>query len=174
MNILIYFAIFAAKMLEVSIGVFRLLLMTKGFRRQASFIVFFEQLIWVVNISVVVTQIVDDPFRAIAYALGFASGLFFGSWLEGRVGLGNIKVEIITEKPEAMALADELRKLGFAATILDSTGMEGHLNAMIISYIPRKRRKAVASLATAYPRAVVTFLDVRPVQGGFGTSRKNK
>jgi uncharacterized protein YebE (UPF0316 family) len=172
MNFLIYLAIYLAKMLEVSIGVFRLLLMTKGFRKQASFIVFFEQLIWVVNISLVVTQIVDDPFRAIAYAGGFASGLYFGSWLEGRVGLGNIKVEIIAEKPDAIQLAGEMRQMGFAATILDSAGMEGHVNAMVISYIPRKRRKAVAQLATAFPRAVVTFLDVRPVQGGFGTSKK--
>lgn len=46
MNILIYVAIFLAKMTEVSIGVFRLLLMTKGFRKQASLIVFFEQMIW--------------------------------------------------------------------------------------------------------------------------------
>jgi uncharacterized protein YebE (UPF0316 family) len=172
MNALIYLAIYLAKMLEVSIGVFRLLLTTKGFRKQAALIVFFEQLIWVVNISLVITSIADDPFRAIAYAAGFASGLYFGSWLEGRVGLGNIKVEIILEKNEAKLFAEELRTLGFAATILDSTGMEGHLNAMIISYIPRKRRKAVAALATTYPRAVVTFLDVRPVQGGFGTAKK--
>jgi uncharacterized protein YebE (UPF0316 family) len=46
MNILIYVAIFLAKMTEVSIGVFRLRLMTKGFRKQASLIVFFEQMIW--------------------------------------------------------------------------------------------------------------------------------
>jgi uncharacterized protein YebE (UPF0316 family) len=172
MNVLIYFAIFAAKMLEVSIGVFRLLLTTKGFRKEAAVIVFFEQLIWVINISLVITAIAEDPFRVIAYAGGFACGLFFGSWLEGRVGLGNIKVEIIAEKPQAIKLADAMRKLGFAATILDSSGMEGHLNAMIISYIPRKRRKAVAHLATAFPKAVVTFLDVRPVQGGFGTAKK--
>jgi uncharacterized protein YebE (UPF0316 family) len=172
MNVLIYFAIFAAKMLEVSIGVFRLLLTTKGFRKEAAVIVFFEQLIWVINISLVITAIAEDPFRVIAYAAGFACGLFFGSWLEGRVGLGNIKVEIIAEKPQAIKLADAMRKLGFAATILDSSGMEGHLNAMIISYIPRKRRKAVAHLATAFPKAVVTFLDVRPVQGGFGTAKK--
>ena len=55
MNILIYIAIFLAKMTEVSIGVFRLLLMTKGFRKQAALIVFFEQMIWVVNVSLVVT-----------------------------------------------------------------------------------------------------------------------
>jgi uncharacterized protein YebE (UPF0316 family) len=172
MNILIYIAIFAAKMLEVSIGVFRLLLMTKGFRRQAALIVFFEQIIWVVNVSLVVTSITDDPLRVLAYAGGFAFGLYFGSWLEGRVGLGNIKVEIITEKDEGILLANELRDQGFAATILDSIGKSGHHNAMIISYVPRKRRKTVAHMASRYPKAVVTFLDVRPVQGGFGTAKK--
>jgi uncharacterized protein YebE (UPF0316 family) len=171
MNILIYIAIFAAKMLEVSIGVFRLLLMTKGFRKQAAFIVFFEQIIWVVNVSLVVTSIIDDPFRVLAYASGFAFGLYFGSWLEGRVGLGNIKVEIIAEKEDAIQFASELRDQGFAATILDSIGKSGHHNAMIISYIPRKRRRMVTLLASHFPKAVVTFLDVRPVQGGFGTAR---
>jgi hypothetical protein len=43
---------------------------------------------------------------------------------------------------------------------------------MIISYIPRKRRKTVALMAARFPKAVVTFLDVRPVQGGFGTAKK--
>jgi uncharacterized protein YebE (UPF0316 family) len=172
MNILIYIAIFSAKMLEVSIGVFRLLLVTKGFRKQASLIVFFEQVIWLINVSLVITGIANDWFRVIAYAGGFACGLYFGSWLEGKVGLGNIKAEIIAEKQDAGSMASSLRNMGFAATILDSTGMEGHLNAMIISYIPRKRRKEVAYLATQYPKAVLTFLDVRPVQGGFGTAKK--
>lgn len=172
MDILIYIAIFSAKMLEVSIGVFRLLLMTKGFRKQASMIVFFEQIIWVINVSLVITRITEDPLRVVAYAFGFASGLYFGSWLEGRVGLGNIKAEIIAEKDDAIAFAGELRTLGFAATILDSAGIADHHNAMVISYIPRKRRKIVAQLATHYPKAILTFLDVRPVQGGFGTTRK--
>ena len=172
MNILIYLAIFVAKMSEVSIGVFRLLLMTKGFRKQAALIVFFEQIFWVVNVSLVVTRIFEDPFRVIAYAGGFACGLYFGSWLEGRVGLGNIKVEIIAEKEDAIIFANQLRDEGFAATILDSIGKSGHLNAMIISYIPRKRRKTVAHMAARFPKAVVTFLDVRPVQGGFGTAKK--
>jgi uncharacterized protein YebE (UPF0316 family) len=171
-NILIYIAIFAAKMSEVSIGVFRLLLMTKGFRKQAALIVFFEQIFWVVNVSLVVTSITEDPLRVLAYAAGFACGLYFGSWLEGRVGLGNIKVEIIAEKEEAIIFANELRNQGFAATILDSIGKSGHHNAMIISYIPRKRRKAIAHMAARFPKAVVTFLDVRPVQGGFGTAKK--
>lgn len=172
MNIFIYLVIFLAKMLEVSIGVFRLLLTTKGFRKQAALIVFFEQLIWIINISLVISSITDDPVRAIAYAAGFGCGLYFGSWLEGKVGLGNIKAEIILEKNEALPLANIMRKSGFAVTILDATGMEGHFNAMIISYIPRKRRKIVANLASKYPKAVVTFLDVRPVQGGFGTTKK--
>ena len=172
MNLLIYLAIFMAKMTEVSIGVFRLLLMTKGFRKQASLIVFFEQMIWVINVSLVVTRITDDPLRVLAYASGFACGLYFGSWLEGRVGLGNIKAEIIADKEDALNFAEELRNNGFAATILDSLGKANHQNAMIISYIPRKKRKMVAAMATHYPKAVVTFLDVRPVQGGFGTTRK--
>jgi uncharacterized protein YebE (UPF0316 family) len=172
MNLLIYVAIFAAKMTEVSIGVFRLLLMTKGFRKQAALIVFFEQMIWVVNVSFVVTTITEDPLRVLAYAGGFACGLYFGSWVEGRVGLGNIKAEIIAEKDDAIAMAEELRAHGFAATILDSVGKADHRNAMIVSYIPRKRRKEVAAMATHFPKAVVTFLDVRPVQGGFGTAKK--
>jgi uncharacterized protein YebE (UPF0316 family) len=172
MNILIYIVIFIAKMSEVSIGVFRLLLMTKGFRKQAALIVFFEQIFWVVNVSLVVTRIFEDPLRVIAYAGGFACGLYFGSWLEGRVGLGNIKVEIIAEKEEAILFANELRDQGFAATILDSIGKGNHHNTMIISYIPRKRRKAVSAMAIRYPKAVVTFLDVRPVQGGYGTAKK--
>lgn len=172
MNILIYLAIFLAKMLEVSVGVFRLLLMTKGFRKQATAIVFFEQMIWVINVSLVVTRITEDPLRVLAYAAGFATGLYFGSWLEGQVGLGNIKVEIIADRPDAMQIAESLRKLKLAATILQSMGRDGHENAMIVSYIPRKRRKEVTALVQHHPKAVVTYLDVRPVQGGFGQFSK--
>jgi uncharacterized protein YebE (UPF0316 family) len=168
MNVLIYLLIFTAKMFEVSVGVFRLLLMTKGFRKQATIIVFFEQMIWIINVSFVISGITDDPFRVLIYAAGFASGLYFGSWLEGRVGLGNLKVEIIAEKEDAVAISSLLRDLKLAATILDSSGMQGHLNAMVISYIPRKRRKEVLAIVQRFPKAVVTYLDVRAVQGGFG------
>lgn len=167
----LYLIIFAAKMIEVSIGVFRLLLMTKGFRKQATLIVFFEQMIWVINVSIVITGIGNDPLRILAYAAGFASGLYFGSWLEGKVGLGNIKVEIIADKPIILEIASQLRNLQLAVTLLDSSGMKGHQNGMLISYIPRKRRKEVTQLVALYPQAVVTYLDVRPIQGGYGHSR---
>jgi uncharacterized protein YebE (UPF0316 family) len=167
----IYLAIFAAKMFEVSVGVFRLLLMTKGFRKQATLIVFFEQMIWVINVSLVITGITEDPLRILAYAAGFAVGLYLGSWLEGKVGLGNIKVEIIADKPIILDIATQLRNLNLAVTLLDSTGMKGRQNGMLISYIPRKRRKEVTRLVAAYPEAVVTYLDVRPIQGGYGHTK---
>ena len=169
----LYVIIFVAKMVEVSVGVFRLLLMTKGFRKQATLIVFFEQMIWVINVSIVITGITNDPFRILAYAAGFATGLYFGSWLEGKVGLGNIKVEIIADKPVILDIANQLRNLDIAVTLLDSSGMKGHQNSMLISYIPRKRRKEVTRLVAAHPEAVVTYLDVRPIQGGYGHTRSH-
>jgi uncharacterized protein YebE (UPF0316 family) len=169
----LYVIIFVAKMVEVSVGVFRLLLMTKGFRKQATLIVFFEQMIWVINVSIVITGITNDPLRILAYAAGFATGLYFGSWLEGKVGLGNIKVEIIADKPVILDIANQLRNLDIAVTLLDSSGMKGHHNGMLISYIPRKRRKEVTRLVAAHPEAVVTYLDIRPIQGGYGHTRSH-
>ena len=70
--VLLYIIIFIAKIIEVTIGVLRMVLITKGERKLATVIAFFEIVIWLLVVSTVLVDITEDPFKVLAYAAGFA------------------------------------------------------------------------------------------------------
>jgi len=108
--VLLYIIIFIAKIIEVTIGVLRMVLITKGERKLATVIAFFEIVIWLLVVSTVLVDITEDPFKVLAYAAGFAFGQMFGSLLEDKIALGNIRVEIIADEDIGIKLANHLRE----------------------------------------------------------------
>ena len=74
MRYLIYLLMLVAKIVEISIGTTRIMLITRGERVLGSILGFFEVLIWVILVSTVLKDITSDPIKVIIYALGFALG----------------------------------------------------------------------------------------------------
>ena len=65
--------IFFARIFDVSLGTLRIIFVTKGMRKVAPFVGFFEVLIWLLAISRIM-QDLDNWVSYVAYAGGFATG----------------------------------------------------------------------------------------------------
>ena len=160
-----YFLIFAARVLDMSIATIRLLLLVRGKRFQAAVIGFFEVLIYILALNMVVNNL-DNIFNLLVYSLGFAAGNYVGSYVEEKMALGHATVQVIPkEKDEDMAA--ELRKLGYGVTVVTGSGREGPRRILIIT-IKRKSLPELMRVIDELDRdSFVTVMDTQFIHGGF-------
>lgn len=165
--IILYLIIFIAKIIEVTIGVLRMVLITKGERKLATIIAFFEIIIWLAVVSTVLVDITEDPFKVLAYAAGFAFGQMLGSLLEDKIGLGNVRIEIIANEDVGVKLTQHLRDNNFGVTTMAAEGMTCK-KMVIFLYVARKQMKNIVKLCEEISRdLVITVDDVKPLAGGY-------
>ncbi len=153
--------IFVARIMDVSIGTVRIILVAKGYKKLAPIAGFFEILIWIIAITRIVDNL-DNWICYIAYALGFATGNYIGMIIEERLALGYETVRIITKR-EANNLIQELREKGYGTTSVDAHGNLGDV-AVIYVIVSRKKLKQVIELIYKHnPKALYTIEDIRYV-----------
>lgn len=172
MNILIYFFILIAKIIEVSIGTTRIVLITRGERLLGSCIGFFEVMLWVVLVSTVLKDVTSDPIKVFIYAAGFAVGNYVGSLLEQRLGIGNVRIEAIVMEKHGKELADNIREKGYAVTVLDGKGMYYDRKVLLMNIRRKDHQKVVNMIKELNEDVVITINDIRPVYGGYGILKR--
>ena len=96
--------IFLAQATYVSVNTVRWIILVKGRRLLASAISFFEVILWVYALGLVVSQL-SDPVKVATYALGYAVGALVGSKIEERLALGYVLFQVITTRIGELAPA---------------------------------------------------------------------
>ena len=115
--------IFFARVIDMSLATFRILLIMRGRSLAASLIGFLESGLYIVALTVVVKNI-NSPLSILLYAAGFGVGTYTGSFIEERVALGYVNVQIISiDSHESMQT--RLREEGFGVTSLEGYGKDG-------------------------------------------------
>ena len=94
--------IFFARVADVSLGTFRTIVIFRGHKFLASFIGFFEIIIWLVAAAQVLTNI-DQWYLALAYAGGFAVGNFIGMSIESHFAIGDELIRCISFNRDVLA-----------------------------------------------------------------------
>ncbi|NLH17914.1 MAG: DUF2179 domain-containing protein [Phycisphaerae bacterium] len=162
--------IFLARITDVTIGTIRVILVTRGARKLAPLLGFFEVLIWLIVVSQVMRNL-SNPACYIGYAAGFATGNFFGMFLEEKLAIGMLIVRVITPQ-KADDLIGALNQKGFGATSIEATGANGHVN-VIFSVVQRSELgKVVELIQRYYPKAFYSVEDVRFAREGIFPDRE--
>ena len=166
-SILIYSGIFFAKLVEVTIATLRNVLINRGQRKIGAVLAFFEVLIWLFVVSIVLNDITSDLFKVFIYCFAFACGNFTGSVLEEKLAIGMSVMDIYIKHESAGQLADALRQDGFGVTTIDSHGKENEITIMKV-YLKRKQITAATKLVRDIaPSAIVTVSDIKRISGGY-------
>ena len=156
--------IFGARVVDVSLGTVRMMLLVGGSRWLAGAISFAEILVWVLAVGGVVTNL-QDPAVVVAYAGGFAAGVIVGSWLEERLAIGYRTVHVWNANPQVDVTA-HLRAGDFRVTRLSGTGVSGQVEVCVAVI----RRRALSRLRRAIeevaPRAFITVERAERPLGG--------
>ena len=157
--LLIPVLIFAARVLDVSIGTLRIIFVSKGLKYLAALLGFLESFIWILAISQVM-QNLGSWYTYIAFAAGFAAGNYVGIAIEERIAMGNLIIRVIT-RHDASKLVRHLRNTGYGVTSVDAQGESGQVK-VIFTLIKRRQLEAVTKSITKYsPNAFYSIEDVR-------------
>ncbi len=162
--------IFFARVIDVSIGTFRIILISQGHRNIAPLLGFVEILVWLNAIGMVLNNL-SGVSSYIIYAAGFATGNYVGMLLESKFSIGYQSLRIITsEKITALPMA--LKDEGYEISIVNGKGTKGEI-LLIYTVVPRRKIKRIMEITRAIePNAFITIEDVRSHDSNFLISRK--
>lgn len=165
-------AIFVAKIAHVSLGTIRIIYLTRGQSISAAVIGFFEVIIFLVALSLVLTNI-DQWYNILVYGLGFAAGNIVGSKIEEKIAVGFVHVQIITVN-DCGTLEETLREEGYGVTSMPCYGKEGaHRNLQVL--LKRKELPALLKKMKEFdPDAFISIFDTRKIMGGYFNTMKAK
>lgn len=159
-------AIFLARILDVSLGTVRTIVVFRGRRLLAAVIGFFEITIWVIAAGQVL-QNLDAWYLIMAYAGGFGAGNYIGIWLESKLAMGREMVSAISFRTDG-GLARLLRERGFRAIDVDAD-MGRSSSVDLVITVTRRRRvpELLQTILEADPEAQYSISDIKMAHEGF-------
>lgn len=163
--ILLPFVIFGMRVVDMSLDTLRVLFVIRGNRPLAWILGFFESALWVIAITSVLSNL-DNVWNVVGYATGFATGVVVGMILEAQLAIGHGHIRIISSR-RGTAIAEALRKAGYAATEISGRGKDGTVSVITSSVRRRDVQRLRREVHATDPEAFVTVEDVRPLHRGF-------
>jgi uncharacterized protein YebE (UPF0316 family) len=167
-----YLFIFFARVMDMSLDVVRILMLTRDRRLLAAVIGFVEVTIFLVAISQVLTGGLTDPFKVIAYAGGFATGNYVGSLIDSRLALGYLTLQVFCDTCSHQSLCCTLRGEGFGVTSITGRGRDGERMILFVTVKRKDAGKALATLNKVHPEAFYNIYDARSIHGGIFPGKK--
>lgn len=154
--------IFLAEVLHVTFATIRVLFVARGLKLPAAIVGFFEVLVFLLALGQITSNL-TNWVNYIAFAGGFASGSVVGLWIEEKMAVGLLSVQIITNN-DAQELTEYLRKENFGVTSVTATGMSGKVRMLVI-LIKRKHLVRLQSIVERFhPNAFMSVQDVRMIK----------
>ncbi len=153
--------IFCLRIGDMTLDTLRIIFMTKGLKRLAPVIGFFEILIWILAITRIM-QNLNSWVCYVAYAAGFATGNYVGMLVDEKLAIGHELIRVIT-RVEATDLAAALRAQGYGVTTVKAIGMQGEVGIVYI-VANRKNQKDATKIIQQYnPNAFITIQNINYV-----------
>ena len=167
--VLVCFLVCGAKIVEITIQSLKTCMMVKGQRLKAAGLGFVECIIWGLVISTIIGTLGDNLYLLLFYCVGYATGLFLGSTIEGKIALGTSSLELIANDDSTQKITDFLREKGMGYTVFAGHGSTDKMN-MIFIVLPRKEApKVIKTIRSMCDNKVfVSVSEVSKHAGGYG------
>jgi uncharacterized protein YebE (UPF0316 family) len=157
--------IFALRIVDVSLGAVRMIVMVRGYRGMAALTGFLEVIIWIVAIGSALDNL-GSIYHVVGYAGGFAAGSYIGVVVEEYLALGQVVVRAIIPDESDGRTARRLREEGYAVTELDGRGRDGPID-VLNTVVNRRDAPRVLDLVEAEAsRSFVTVEEIRSTRRG--------
>lgn len=117
------FTLFVLCLIQVSIGTLRTIMIARGKRTWAALLGFVEVSVWVIGVSQIISHL-DNGWNVMGYSSGYVVGTMMGMWLESRLALGYVNVDIVSPTM-GLEIAQKVRQAGFGATQFLAQGHSG-------------------------------------------------
>ena len=158
-----------AKIVEITIQSLKTCMMVKGQRLKAAALGFVECAIWGLVISTIIGTLGDNLFLLAFYCVGYATGLFLGSTLEGKIALGTSSLQLIANDENTKKIIEYLQENSRGYTVFEGHGSKDKMN-MILIVLPRRNANPVLrQIRKITDNNVFVVVDeVSKYSGGYG------
>ena len=157
--------IFVVRVTSTTSSTFRTLMMMQGRKFISAVLSFMEALLFAVAFGAV-AQNLSNVWNLLAYALGYAVGVYVGLIVEGRIALGLSIVTIISQN-HAREIAARVRKAGGGATEEGGWGRQGEVG-IVRAVVRRAEVRKVLDIAHQIdPEAFITIEAVQGIRQGY-------
>lgn len=161
-----YLFIFFARVIDMSLDVFRLLLLTRGYAVRASVIGFVEVSVFVLALGMVFSGGLTDPLKILAYAAGFATGNLVGSFIEEKMALGYIVIQVFPPNHCCDNLITHLRERNFGVTRITGEGKTGPRDILLVTTKRKNQPELLKIFNDMSPEMFFNISDIRSIHGG--------
>ena len=161
-----------AKIIEITIQSLKTCMMVKGQRIKAAALGFVECTIWGLVISTIIGTLGDNLLLLLFYCIGYATGLFLGSTIEGKIALGTSNLELIANQDNTEKIVEYLKQHGRGYTVFGGHGSIDKMNMILIVLPRRDMNKLLRDIRKMCDNKVfVVASDVSKYAGGYGTMK---
>ncbi|HMM11065.1 MAG TPA: DUF2179 domain-containing protein [Bacteroidales bacterium] len=161
-----------ARILDVTIGTIRVIMVSRGNKNIAPILGFVEVIIWLLAIGQIMQQL-GNVMSYIGYGAGFAAGNYIGIRLVEKMSLGTVVLRLIPRK-DSSALIGALRAAGYGVTAMQAEGKDGAVQ-IIFSIVKKKDLHEALGIINQYnPNAFYTIEEVQTVNEGYFKQHEKK
>lgn len=141
----LYIIIFLSKVVENMLATLRIIVVANGKKLLGAILQGLVALVWVCITGVVVTNILENPFKIIAFALGSMVGSYLGGLLEEKIAIGKKLLLIIIDSNNEEKIVKKIRNNNLAVTSTKGKGKDNN-KAILFCMIPRKQIKNIIKI----------------------------
>ena len=159
--------IFFARIIDVSLGTVRTIMVVKGKSVVAAMVGFLEATIWFLVVKDALNSAFNSPWIIVSYAGGFASGTFLGGLLSSRFIRAKLNVQIIVDSSKS-ELIDLLRDNSFAVSVVSAKGYQDSNKLLLLVEINDDRLETLEELVKKCDeKAFMIVNETKYVQNGY-------
>ncbi len=163
----LYIIIFLSKVVENMLATLRIIVVANGKKLLGAILQGLVALVWVCITGVVVTNILENPFKIIAFALGSMVGSYLGGVLEEKIAIGKKLLLIIINNNNEEKIVKKIRENNFAVTSTIGKGKDNN-KAILFSMIPRKQIKNIIKIIKSIDTdALIISQNAFNIYGGY-------
>ena len=139
--------IFLARIVDVSLGTIRTVLVVKGKNLTPAIVAFFEVLVWFYAAREALNTEIAYILIPIFYAGGYATGTYIGTFISTHFVEGLIGVQVITKQSKEPHMLDEIRAAGFGVSVIDlKKKHEKSKKDMLIIHLNKSKLKKLTKI----------------------------
>ena len=158
-----------AKIVEITIQSLKTCMMVKGQRLKAAALGLLECTVWGLVISTIIGTLGDNLFLLAFYALGYATGLFLGSTLEGKIALGTSSLQLIANEENTQKIVEYLNDNSRGYTVFSGQGSTDKMNMIFVVIARRESLVVLKDIRKICENKVfVVASEVSKYAGGYG------
>lgn len=158
--------VFVSQAIEITFGSLKVIFVTKNHRLLSALFAFVEAVIWAIVVSNVISDITSKPWLLISYCLGNAAGYIIGSFIESKMALGTVSLQITSAVENRDKITEIFDKYNTGYTVISG---EGAVNTNCVFAAVMKRRmyhKVMDEINENVPGCFFAISDVSKSVGG--------